>query len=43
MSEFEEFKQSLIRDGYSEEMAHTIAKDIEELSKPSPKLEKGDK
>lgn len=41
MDEFEDFKQSLIESGYSEEMAQKIAEGMARAIKPSQKLEKG--
>jgi hypothetical protein len=35
MNEFEDFKQSLIASGYSEEMAQTIAEGFEKAVKPT--------
>lgn len=41
MSEFEEFKQSLIESGYSEEMAQKIAEGIARTVKGNNQLEEG--
>jgi|688.fasta_scaffold199679_2 hypothetical protein len=43
MSEFEEFKQSLIESGYSEEMAEAIAGKMARAIKPSHLTEEGNK
>jgi hypothetical protein len=43
MSEFEEFKQSLISSGYSEEMAQKIAEGLAKAVKPNNQLEEGNK
>ena len=39
MSEFEEFKQSLISSGYSEEMAQKIAERLAKAVKPTNQKE----
>lgn len=41
MQEFEDFKQSLISSGYSEEMAQKITEDLAKALQPTNK--KGDK
>jgi hypothetical protein len=43
MNEFEDFKQSLIESGYSEEMAQTIAEGLAKAVKPNNNLEGGTK
>jgi flavodoxin len=43
MSEFEEFKQSLISSGYSEEIAQKIAEGLQKAVKPNNNLEGGTK
>ena len=41
MQKFEDFKQSLIQSGYSEEMAQKIAEGLAKAVKPNNQLEGG--
>lgn len=43
MNEFEEFKQSLIESGYSEEVAEEVAKRMARVVKGNDQLEEGNK
>jgi hypothetical protein len=43
MEQFEDFKQSLIESGYSEEMAQKIAEGLQKAVKPSNQLREGNK
>lgn len=43
MNEFEDFKQSLIESGYSEEMAQKIAEGMARAIKPNHLIEEGNK